>query len=189
MNDIVIRFKSGREFRFKCEEYTIRTVKLDGTLSEFSFKGGVGECLVYFQVQDIESIAINRKAVIPKEWQDIFGDVDEFIEYIWDRVDTSDFKDSYTSPVVNAEPNELFRVTASDKREQLHDLFVEMIKRENAPSVAPTRKKGKWMVYPLIDEGRVELVCPICGDTFIRAVDSKPHFCENCGADMRGDEE
>lgn len=80
---------------------------------------------------------ISRKPSIPKEWQDIFKDVDEFIEYIWDRVDTSDFEDSYTSPVINAEPNELFKVTASDKREQLYDLFVEMIKRNNVPSVTP----------------------------------------------------
>lgn len=82
---------------------------------------------------------ISRQASIPKEWQNSFKDVDDFIEYIWDRVDTSDFEDSYTSPVINAEPNELFKVTASDKREQLYDLFVEMIKRDNLPSVTPTR--------------------------------------------------
>lgn len=92
-----------------------------------------------------EEDAVSRQASIPKEWQDTFNDVDDFIEYIWDRVDTSDFEDSYTSPVINAEPNELFKVTASDKREQLHDLFVEMITRENAPSVTPTRKEGYWI--------------------------------------------
>lgn len=81
--------------------------------------------------------AVSRTPSIPKEWQDVFKDVDEFIEFIWDRVDTSDFEDSYTSPVINTEQNELFKVTASDKREQLYDLFVEMIKRENVPSVTP----------------------------------------------------
>lgn len=80
---------------------------------------------------------INRTPSIPKEWQDVFKDVDEFIEFIWDRVDTSDFEDSYTSPVINAEPNELFKVTASDKREQLYELFVEMIERKNVPSATP----------------------------------------------------
>ena len=29
---------------------------------------------------------ISRTPSIPKEWQDVFKDVDEFIEYIWDRV-------------------------------------------------------------------------------------------------------
>lgn len=86
---------------------------------------------------------INRTPSIPKEWQDVFKDVDEFIEFIWDRVDTSDFEDSYTSPVMNAEPNELFKVTASDKREQLYDLFVEMIERKNAPSATP--QEPSWI--------------------------------------------
>ena len=80
---------------------------------------------------------ISRTPSIPKEWQDVFKDVDEFIEYIWDRVDTSDFEDGYTSPVTNAEPNEWFKVTASDKREQLYELFVEMIERKNTPPVTP----------------------------------------------------
>ena len=61
MTDIVMRLKSGREFRFKCEEYTIKTFKLDGTLSEFSYKGGVGECPIYFQEHDIECIAVIGK--------------------------------------------------------------------------------------------------------------------------------
>jgi len=90
---------------------------------------------------------VKRKTSIPEEWKDTFKDVDDFIEFIWDRVDTSDFEDSYTSLVANAEPNELFKVTASDKREQLHDLFVEMITRENAPSVKPEHKRGKWVKY------------------------------------------
>lgn len=85
--------------------------------------------------------AISRTPSIPIEWQDSFKDVDDFIEYIWDRVDTSDFEDSYTSPVANGEPNELFKVTASDKRELLYDLFVEMIKREKAPSIIPIQEK------------------------------------------------
>lgn len=64
MNEIVMRLKSGREFRFKCEEYTIKTFKPTGTLSDFSYKGGVGECPIYFQAQDIECIAIIEKEQI-----------------------------------------------------------------------------------------------------------------------------
>lgn len=86
---------------------------------------------------------ISRTPSIPKEWQDVFKDVDEFIEYIWDRVDISDFEDGYTSPVTNAEPNEWFKVTASDKREQLYELFVEMIERKNVPSVTP-QEPNTW---------------------------------------------
>lgn len=106
---------------------------------------------------------VSRTPSIPKEWQDTFEDVDEFIEFIWDRVDTSGFEDSYTSLVVNAEPNELFKVTASDKREQLYDLFVEMIKREKAPSVTPTKciatiKFSKEDMQELINEKMKDIV-------------------------------
>lgn len=58
MKEIVLRLKSGREFRFKCEEYSISTFKIDGTISNFSYKGGVGECPIYFLTQDIECIAV-----------------------------------------------------------------------------------------------------------------------------------
>ncbi len=64
MKDIVMRLKSGREYKFKCEEYTIETLKIDGSLSEFSYKGGVGECPIYFQREDVECIAIIGKEQI-----------------------------------------------------------------------------------------------------------------------------
>lgn len=64
MNEIVMRLKSGREFRFKCEEYTIKTFKPTGTLSEFSYEGGVGECPIYYELPDIECIAIIGKEQI-----------------------------------------------------------------------------------------------------------------------------
>lgn len=64
MHDIIMRLKSGREFRFQCEEYTIETLELDGMLAEFSYKGGVGECPVYFRREDVECIAIIGKEQI-----------------------------------------------------------------------------------------------------------------------------
>lgn len=91
-----------------------------------------------FEQMEIVDDYVSREPSIPKEWKDSFKDIDDFIEYIWDRVDTSDFETSYMSPVAYAEPYELFKVTASDKREQLYDLFVEMIKRDNMPPVTPT---------------------------------------------------
>ena len=73
------------------------------------------------------------------------------------------------------------------------NLVVDCKDIKDAPSVVPkdhsgksTEMVGEWIVYPLMDEGRVELECPKCGDTFIRAVDYRPHFCENCGAKMKG---
>lgn len=84
-----------------------------------------------FKVARLEKQITEQEPHIPKEWHDTFKDVDDFIEYIWDRVDTKDFEDSYIPTNFNAEPNEHIKVTASDKREQLYDLFVEMVKRGN----------------------------------------------------------
>ena len=128
---------------------------------------------------------ISRTPSIPKEWQDTFKDVDEFIDFIWDRVDTSDFEDSYTSPVVNAEPNELFKVTASDKREQLYKLFVEMITRENAPSATPQEpRKGHWIEHPHEAGANWEYSKYECSECHVWEEDDSD-YCPNCGADMR----
>ena len=89
--------------------------------------------------------AVSREVTIPNEWKDSFADVDDFIEYLWERVDTSDFEDSHIPVCFNAEINEHIKVSADDKREALYHLFVGMIKRENAPFVQPTPKMGHWM--------------------------------------------
>lgn len=54
---MIMVMKSGREFHFECDEYKISTFNFDGTISNFEYKGGVGECPIYFMVGDIESIA------------------------------------------------------------------------------------------------------------------------------------
>ena len=132
--------------------------------------------------QESDEDAVSRQASIPKEWQDTFKDVDDFIEYIWDRVDTSDFEES---PVANAEPNELFKVTASDKREQLYDLFVEMITRENAPSVTPIRKEGYW-----IEVNANMYTCSNCSHCFTIVPEDNRiqqfNYCPNCKTKMQG---
>ena len=60
-----------------------------------------------------------------------------------------------------------------------------------APTIEPERKKGKWI------EGRDErfVKCSECGlestknDLMGIALfgEKEPHFCPNCGADMRGE--
>ena len=57
MNKVILRLKSGREFAFECESYSLQTFKLDGSLSDFTYKGGVGECPIWFNPDDVEAIA------------------------------------------------------------------------------------------------------------------------------------
>ncbi len=136
--------------------------------------------------------AISREPSIPEEYRDMFKDVDEFIEFIWNRVNTDDFEDSYTSPVINAEPNEYFKVTADEKRGELYDLFVEMITRENSPSVRPIRPKSTWVDYNWSDSNghcNWGMYCHSCNKHYPFGAEQlgSANFCPNCGADMRGE--
>ena len=56
---------------------------------------------------------------------------------------------------------------------------------ENAPTIEPERKKGKWIDYT--EYGYVE--CPFCKSaTNCDGNKDELHFCFSCGADMREEE-
>lgn len=57
IHDICLRLKSGREFRFSCEEYTIKRHSMTQELVEAEFKNVKGECPRFFKTEDIESIS------------------------------------------------------------------------------------------------------------------------------------
>ena len=61
MTGVILRLKSGREFKFKCEEYSLHTLKVDGSLRDFTYKGGIGECPIWFNPDDVEAIAVIYK--------------------------------------------------------------------------------------------------------------------------------
>ncbi len=58
MNKIMLRLKSGREFVFECKSYSLQTFKLDDRLYDFAYEGGIGECPIYFNPNDVEAIAV-----------------------------------------------------------------------------------------------------------------------------------
>ena len=43
---------------FECESYSVHTFKMDGKLCDFTYKGGVGECPIWFKPDDVEVIAV-----------------------------------------------------------------------------------------------------------------------------------
>ena len=61
MNEVILRLKSGREFVFECESYSFEISKLDRRLCDFTYKGGVGECPIWFNLDDVEAIAVVYK--------------------------------------------------------------------------------------------------------------------------------
>ena len=70
----------------------------------------------------------------------------------------------------------------------LHDI-------DNAPTVNE-RQRGEWMVTAEDNDGIHRIECPFCryekGSDYIDYImvtfEKLPPFCENCGADMRGEE-
>ena len=62
---------------------------------------------------------------------------------------------------------------------------------EQLPSAQPERKRGKWLRYG--EDGNPNEVdtvfwqCDQCLERYTGRTTRIPHFCPNCGADMRGD--
>lgn len=60
MYQIIMRFKSGSEYNFKCKSYDAHTNPF-GELVLFDYKGGVGECPIYYNPKEVESIAVVKE--------------------------------------------------------------------------------------------------------------------------------
>ena len=61
MYKMILRLKSGREFKFSCDEYSIARHKMTGELTEFCCEKVVGECPLYFKTEDVEAIVLITK--------------------------------------------------------------------------------------------------------------------------------
>ena len=71
---------------------------------------------------------------IGKEWSSAlygFNTEEEVIEFIFERLDTSDFEDSFTPMTTVTEPNEYMKYSADEKREVLYDFMMDLVKRAN----------------------------------------------------------
>ena len=66
MYQIIMRFKSGSEYKFKCKSYEVHTNPF-GELVLFSYKDGTGECPIYYNSKEVESIAIIKEEKIDDE--------------------------------------------------------------------------------------------------------------------------
>lgn len=87
--------------------------------------------------------------------------------------------------------------------------IIDLSDVDNAPTVYPIcedkackyraeeRPKGEWIVTAEDNDGVHRICCPFCfyekgsnnTDPIIVTFTNFPKFCENCGADLRGDKE
>lgn len=74
-------------------------------------------------------------AELRKEWENAlygFKTEEEVIEFIFERLDTSDFEDSFTNAGNGwAEPNTLMKYSADEKREVLYEFMMDLVRRAN----------------------------------------------------------
>lgn len=54
---LCLRLKSGKEFHFSCDKYTITRNNATGELLRFTYESAFGECPQYFSIKDVESIS------------------------------------------------------------------------------------------------------------------------------------
>lgn len=70
-------------------------------------------------------------AKLNNDWRYAFGGLfqteEDVIEFIFERLDTSDFEDSYIDVVGYGEPNEMSKQTAEDKRQLLYEFMMELV--------------------------------------------------------------
>lgn len=68
-----------------------------------------------------------------EEWWYAFGGSfqteEDVIEFIFERLDTSDFEDSFRDMGGCGEPNECFKITKEDKRDVLYEFMMELVEK------------------------------------------------------------
>lgn len=62
-------------------------------------------------------------------FQGNFETEEDVIEFIFERLNTSDFEDSYIDVGGFGEPNEMFKITAESKKQSLYDFMVYLVER------------------------------------------------------------
>lgn len=60
-----------------------------------------------------------------------FETEEDVIEFIYERINTKDFEDSYVDMGRCGEPNECFKQSSEDKRQLLYDFMMELIEKSN----------------------------------------------------------
>lgn len=61
MYEMIMRLKSGREFKFSCDEYSISVSNVTRELMDFCCEKVIGECPLYFKTEDVEAIVLITK--------------------------------------------------------------------------------------------------------------------------------
>lgn len=103
------------------------SVKADG-----AYQSTIGKKACDVAIRSLKKVAREHKGMeLTDYWWDAFRGSfeteDDVFDYIFDRVDTSDFEDSYIDAGGHGDCNELVKITASDKRNTMYDFMMAIL--------------------------------------------------------------
>lgn len=103
------------------------SVKADG-----AYQSTIGKKACDVAIRSLKKVAREHKGMeLTDYWRDAFRGSfeteDDVFDYIFDRVDTSDFEDSYIDAGGHGDCNELVKITASDKRNTMYDFMMAIL--------------------------------------------------------------
>lgn len=103
------------------------SAKADG-----AYQSTIGKKACDVAIRSLKKVAREHKGMeLTDYWWDAFRGSfeteDDVFDYIFDRVDTSDFEDSYIDAGGHGDCNELVKITASDKRNTMYDFMMAIL--------------------------------------------------------------
>ena len=103
------------------------SVKADG-----AYQSTIGKKACDVAIRSLKKVAREHKGMeLTDYWWDAFRGSfeteDDVFDYIFNRVDTSDFEDSYIDAGGYGDCNELVKITASDKRNTMYDFMMAIL--------------------------------------------------------------
>lgn len=117
-------------------------------------------------------------------FQGSFETDEDVIEFIFERINTKDFEDSYIDVGGHGgEPNELMKYTVEEKRETISDYLNYLVERKDRLEENLTRK------YPVRYGNHIAPYCPVCRSSeYLHNEDSNENdYCGQCGTKLDWD--
>ena len=166
------------------------SVKADG-----AYQSTIGKKACDVAIRSLKKVAREHKGMeLTDYWWDAlrgsFETEDDVFDYIFNRVDTSDFEDSYIDAGRHGDCNELVKITASDKRNTMYDFMMAIldeVQQYRAIGTLPACRAA--MEKQTAKRPRImgnAMICPSCPRCFKSA---SPTYCPSCGQKLKWEDE
>lgn len=172
------------------------SVKADG-----AYQSTIGKKACDVAIRSLKKVAREHKGMeLTDYWWDAFRGSfeteDDVFDYIFDRVDTSDFEDSYIDAGGHGDCNELVKITASDKRNTMYDFMMAILDEAQQYRAIGTPEECRKAMEKQTAKRPKEYedkyyACPVCGNVLLHKWEKYPDklmdksnglpYCLGCG--------